>query len=221
MTVVVSPCATTQSGLNRVNSESSPVKQAAVSPANSVGRSMTDTARQPPATALASAAQLRLITIDELSTVRYLHDIAIRRLAASHLSEAELEAFCAYVNSIDYTNRLAEQVRAGRLIGATLMDDLVASAGWIPANDSGVTARMMAVFVSPLYALNGIGRLVVGAAEAEAQQAGFKILTIRAPIGSVGFFGRLDYEVASHGVWTLPGDQPMPVGFMRKAVAKA
>ena len=147
--------------------------------------------------------------------------MAIRRLAVSHLSEQELEAFCNYVNSDDYSERLAGLVRNGRLIGARLMDELVATAGWITANDSGSTARMMAVFVSPLYAFNGLGRVVLDAAEAQARQAGFKLFTIRAPIGAIGFFAKQGYEVASHGVWALPVDQSIPVGFMRKVAGEA
>lgn len=177
---------------------------------------MTETARQKPEPAFAGAARLRPLTIDELSSVRYLHAVSIKRLAASHLSEAELVAFCAYVNSDAYTERLAEQVRNDRLIGAILMDELVATAAWSPANDSGGVARLMAVCVSPLYALNGLGRLVVAAAETEARKAGFQVFTTRAPIGAIEFFARLGYEVASHGVWTLPSGEPIPVGFMRK-----
>ena len=182
---------------------------------------MTDRARHDPpvtpaGTSFASAALLRPITIDELSTVRHLHLMSARRLSASHLSEAELQAFCDHINSDPYTVRLIDQVRQGRLIAATLMDEIVATAGWIPANDSGATARMMAIFVAPLYALHGLGRLVVEAAEAQAAYAGFRVFTHRAPIGAVGFFTRLGYDTASHGVWMLPNDQPMPVGFMRK-----
>ena len=149
---------------------------------------MTDRARHDPpvtpaGTSFASAALLRPITIDELSTVRHLHLMSARRLSASHLSEAELQAFCDHINSDPYTDRLIDQVRQGRLIAATLMDEIVATAGWIPANDSGATARMMAIFVAPLYALHGLGRLVVEAAEAQAAHAGFRVFTHRAPIG--------------------------------------
>ena len=181
---------------------------------------MTDPARQPSETSFADAAVLRAITIDELAGVRYLHDLAIRRLAVSHLTPDELAAFSAYVKSDRYTERLVEQVRNNRLLGAMLMGELVATSGWVPANDSGAVARLMAVFVHPLYVQTGLGRLVVTAAEVQAQRAGYKVFTIRAPIGAVGFFARLGYEVASHGVWTLPPSQAMPVGFMRKVAAE-
>ena len=180
---------------------------------------MTDTARQHPATSFASAAVLRPLGIDDLAAVRFLHALSIKRLAVSHLSEDELTAFAAYVGSIEYTDRLAQHVKANRLMGAILMDDIIATGGWMPANDSGATARLSAIFVSPLYALHGIGRLVVKAVEAQAMRAGFKTFTARVPIGAVGFFERVGYDVASHGVWTLPNQQPLPVGFVRKVVA--
>lgn len=165
---------------------------------------------------LLAAVQLRPVTIDELSNVRHLHALAIRRLAASHLSEAEIEAFTQHVYSEAYSARLSDVVYAKRLTAALLAGELVATAGWIPANDAGAVARLMAVFVSPLYAGQGIARRIVTAVEDDARQAGFAAFTIRSPVGATGFFGVLGYEVASHGVWPLTRETALPVAFMRK-----
>lgn len=182
---------------------------------------MSDPSPPRPEMALADAATLRPVSIDELSSVRHLHAGSVRQLAAGHLSEGELGAFAHYVRSERYADRLIEAVQNGRLVAAELMGSVVATAGWVAANDAGATVRLMAVFVSPLYAHKGLGRLVVDATEAEARRAGYSTFTVRAPIGSIGFFERLGYDVSSHGVWPLPPEQAVPVGFLRKVIAKA
>lgn len=170
----------------------------------------------PPRADLATAGDLRAVVIDELSDVRYIHAGALRAQAAEQLSQDEIDAFVGYVYSEAYTERLAEMVRARRLLGITVDGKLTSTAGWTPANDSGATARLMAVFVGPLFTGVGLGRRVALAAEADAAQAGFRAASVRTPIGAVGFFQRLGYDVSSYGVWTLKPDCALPVGFMRK-----
>lgn len=156
------------------------------------------------------------VEIDHMSDVRYLHVLSARRLAAGMLSEGEITAFASHLKSEPYSARLAEIVQAKRLMAARLGNALAGTAGWIPANDAGAVARLVGVFVSPLYARLGIGRLLVETVEGHARQAGFGVFTIRAPLGASGFFANLGYEVASHGVWPLDRDTAVPVAFMRK-----
>lgn len=181
---------------------------------------MSGTSQQRPTPSLAQAATLRQVSVDELSSVRHLHVAAVRQLASGHLSETEIEALSTYLRSEQYTERLIEAVRNGRLIAADLMGTLAATAGWVAANDAGATARIMALCVSPLYAGIGLGRRVLEAAESDAMRAGFTTFTVRAPIGAVGFFERLGFTVTSHGVWPLPPNEAIPVGFLRKVAAK-
>lgn len=167
---------------------------------------------------LLAAIEVGPAQIDEMSTIRHLHASSARRLAAGMLSEAETEAFAQHVYSESHSSRVAEAVMAGRLIAARLGGDLVATAGWTPANDAGAVARLTAVFVSPLYARNGIGSIVVAAVEAQARAAGFTVFNVRAPLGASGFFERIGYDIASHGVWPISRDVSLPVAFLRKAV---
>ena len=151
-----------------------------------------------------------------MSSIRHLHASSARRLTAGMLSEAEIAAFALHIYSDAYSARMAEVVHAGRLTAARLHGELLGTAGWTPANDAGSVARLLGVFVSPLHARRGIGRLVVEAAERQARQAGFTVFTIRAPVGAAGFFELAGYEVSSSGVWTLTRDVPLPVVFLRK-----
>lgn len=174
----------------------------------------------PPRAAMSEAAVLRLVEIDELSDVRYVHAASVKALSAGQLSETEVEAFHAYVYSSQYTDRLAEMVKARRLFGAAVDGRVVATSGWMPANDSGSTVRLAAVFVSPLFSASGLGRLVALGAETHAAQAGFDVSSVRTPVGAVAFFQRIGYDVSSFGAWTLRPDCALPVAFMRKALGR-
>jgi GNAT superfamily N-acetyltransferase len=167
---------------------------------------------------LGAAAVLRPIGIDELADVRYLHELSVKRLAASHLSEGEVAAFIDYLRSADYTDRLAAIAAAGKLTGACLGGALAGTVGWQPANDGGDVARLVAVFVSPLYSGMGLARRLVLHGEAEASRAGFRTFAIRSPVGSAGFFIGLGYDIASSGAWPIGSGVSLPVSFMRKRV---
>lgn len=178
--------------------------------------SMSGSAPTAQASDLARAIEIGPVEIDHMSELRHLHALSARRLAAGMLSEGEIIAFANHIYSEAYSARIAEIVRVRRLLAARLDGALVGTAGWTPANDAGSVARLMGVFVSPLYARLGIARRLVEAVEAEAHQAGFAVYTIRAPLGAAEFFARLGYDVASHGVWPLDRDAALPVAFMRK-----
>lgn len=163
---------------------------------------------------------VELVNIDEMSTLRHLHASSARKLAAGMLSDVEIEAFADYLYSDTYAARITQAVQAGRLVGARLSDTLAATAGWVPANDAGNVARLVGVFVSPLFSGHGLGRLVVERIEADARLAGFETFSIRAPLGAAGFFEHLGYAAASYGVWPLTRDCALPVAFLRKSEAR-
>jgi GNAT superfamily N-acetyltransferase len=169
-----------------------------------------------PTDGISDALEIAPAGIDQMSDLRHLHALSARRLAAGMLSEAEIEAFASYIYTEAYSGRLTEVVQARRLLVARLDGALVASAGWTPANDAGAIARLTGVFVSPLYARQGIGRRLLERVETQALQAGFAICTVRAPLGAAPFFARIGYDVASHGVWPIDRDTALPVAFMRK-----
>lgn len=177
---------------------------------------MTGTSISSAASTFHEAVELGKAVIDDMSSVRHLHASSAKKLAAGMLSESEIIGFAAYIYTEGYSARLAELVLAKRLTAARLGTDLLGTAGWTPANDSGAVARLIGVFVSPLYAQRGIGRRLVEAAEAQARQAGFTVFTMRAPLGASGFFERLGYGVASHGAWPLTREVSLPVAFLRK-----
>lgn len=155
---------------------------------------------------------LRRVGMDDWANVRYVHASAFRILAGGDSEPAEADAFAAYVRSQDYADRLqGENLYAGWIDG-----ELVGTAGWTPADDSGALARITSVFVRPLFTRLGIGRRLALDAEARARAAGFERFSARATFNSVGFFEKLGYDVTSHGIHAIATEQGMPVTYMRK-----
>lgn len=161
---------------------------------------------------LADALELRQVTVDDLSSIRYIHASAFRQLAAYCYPEDEIAAFGAHV----YTQAYADLLRGENLLAGFLGSEMVATAGWAPADDSGQSARIRSVYVRPLFTGIGIGRRMTLEAEAWARRSGFRSFGARVTLNAVGFFETLGFGVTSHGVQMLPADRGLPVSFMRK-----
>lgn len=163
--------------------------------------------------AFVEALQLRPVTIEDLAMVRYIHAAAFRLMAASCYPDEEIAAFVAYVHTAAYGDAICgENMLAGLLDG-----EMVATAGWAPADDGGVSARIRSVYVRPLFHGLGLGRHMTLQAESWARKSGFHSFGARVTLNSVGFFETLGYEVTSHGVQLLPANRGLPVSFMRKS----
>lgn len=155
---------------------------------------------------------VRPVGIDEFSSVRYVHAAAMRISGGHTLSDSEILAFTGYVYSPAY----AETLGRLRLFGAYIGNELVGTAGWSVADDSGGSVRVRSVFVRPLFTGVGIGRRLVGDVEGDARAAGFGVFSVRATMNATGFFERLGYQTTSHGVRPLGSEHVLPVAFMRK-----
>ena len=160
---------------------------------------------------------IRAAGVDCWSEVRGLHALCIRSLSDSAIETSEALAFTGWIHSPDYTAALMQHdVQTAWYDGL-----LVGTAGWVPSDDAGTSARITAVFVSPLFTRLGIGRQVVAAAEARARAGGFHNFATRAFPTSVGFFEALGYFRSSQGVHPMGTDNGIPVTFMRKTDALA
>ncbi len=164
---------------------------------------------------LALPVVIRGAGLDCWSDIRGLHALCIRKLSETAIELSEAEAFAAWIHSPDYTAALMTHD-----VQTAWHDDLlIGTAGWVPSDDSGSSARITAVFVSPLFTRLGIGRQVVAAAEAKARAGGFSAFATRAFQTSVGFFEALGYLRSSQGVHAIGTDNGIPVTFMRKTDA--
>ena len=174
---------------------------------------MASSAQTDLAGGLADTVEVRPITVDDMSAVRYIHASAFRNLANAFYSEDEVAAFAAYV----YTSVYSDLIRGENVLAGFLGSEMVATAGWAPADDNGVSARIRSVFVRPLFAGIGIGRRMTLEAENWARRSGFRNFGARVTLNAAGFFETLGYDITSHGVQLLPGERGLPVCFMRKS----
>ena len=155
------------------------------------------------------------IGLDDWSDVRHLHALAFEKSIGFSTEERDRSAFKLAVSSWGYMKDL----QAARLAGAFVDEYLVGTCGWLPSDDSGVMARVTSLFVNPMFMRLGIGRHLLANTEVHVSAAGFRSLTVRAPVNSVAFFGTLGFEVASYGVHSFEPGAGFPVAFMRKVLA--
>lgn len=162
---------------------------------------------------MADALELRPVSVDELSTLRYIHASAFKSMANASYPDEEIAAFCSYI----YTSAYADLVLGENLFAGYLGGEMVATGGWTPADDNGVSARIRSIYVRPLFTGIGIGRRMTLEAEKQARRSGFRSFGARVTVNAIGFFEALGYEITSYGVHVLPGERGLPVCFMRKS----
>jgi putative acetyltransferase len=160
------------------------------------------------------AVAVRRVGLDDHSQVRYLHTRAMHALCGDALSDAELGAFLAFVDSPAYSDHL----RTEEVHGAFMDGQLIGTASWLANADDGETARIASVFVHPMFTRLGLGGRLLAAVEARAGQSGFDALGASATINAVPFFERYGYAEASRGVKAFGPECWLPVAFLRKRV---
>jgi GNAT superfamily N-acetyltransferase len=166
---------------------------------------------------LSRAVALRPVRIDDVASVRYVHESAFLSYSAEFHTAQETSAFLDMVRRPDY---YADLLRAN-LVMASIGGEIVGTAGWLPAaGDRASVARLRNIFVRPLFGGTGIGRMLLLDAEARAAHAGFFDFTVRTSAGSIAFYKRLGYRISSHGVFATPSGVDLPVTYMRKSIGK-
>lgn len=161
---------------------------------------------------LSACVALRLVDMDDLSSVRYVQGSAFQVLSGEHHTPEESAAFADMIRRPDY----GREVLANNVVGAWIDGEMVGTAGWCPGDNRCKTARIRHLFVGPMFAGTGIGSHLLVDAENRAHRAGFQFFSVRAAVSAVPFYEKLGYFVSSHGVLPTPSGVGMPVVFMRK-----
>ncbi|MEI9901935.1 MAG: GNAT family N-acetyltransferase [Hyphomicrobium sp.] len=156
--------------------------------------------------------EIRPLSIDDLSTARYVVSAAFLRAAKGHYSAADVEAFAAFVRSPHY----ADILLGNRAYSAWVGSEMVGVAAWSPGEQKSPTARILAIFVHPLFSGNGIGTRLGEFLADEAAAAGYRALETSATLNAVPFFERLGYIEMRRAAWGLPSGRDVPIAFMRK-----
>jgi GNAT superfamily N-acetyltransferase len=156
--------------------------------------------------------EIRALGVDHLSAARYVVETAFARGAKGHYSPADKQAFQEFVRSPHY----ADVLLGNRTYGAWVGSDMVGVASWSLSDTPSPTARVVALFVHPLFSRNGLGTRLTEYLEVEAATAGYRAVEISATLNAASFFEQAGYiETARHG-WRLPAGQVMPTVLMRK-----
>jgi GNAT superfamily N-acetyltransferase len=150
--------------------------------------------------------------VDNLSSARYVVGAAFARGAKEHYSAAHIEAFNDFVRSPHYGDLLL----GNRAYGAWIGSELVGIAAWSAGEEANTTARILAVFVHPLFDGDGIGSRLVEYLEDEARAAGYRALEASVTLNAASLFERAGYRETRRGVWGLPSGREIPILFMRK-----
>lgn len=156
--------------------------------------------------------EIRPLGVDELSTTRYIVSMAFLRGAKGHYPDAEAEAFANFVRSPHYGDILLGNHAYGAWIGS----EMVGVAAWSAGESKGPTARILAIFVHPLFAGQGLGTRLAEYLADEARGAGYRALEASVTLNAASYFERLGYREMRRGSWALPSGRQLPIVFMRK-----
>lgn len=155
-------------------------------------------------------------TIDELSTIRYVHAQSLRAAALRWAGDDEIAAFTDYIYSFDYGEAVATAIYNHTLGSIRADGRLVATCGWSPISDEADAARVRWCHVLPMFANMGMGAALLAHAETAAEDYGHTTLVARASPNAVGFFERYGYNITSHGTRAMGAGHTLPVTFLRK-----
>lgn len=152
-------------------------------------------------------------SIDDFSTIRHVHALAIQRILAASLSADDVNQLCAHVRTADYTAQLmSREFLVAKVNGST-----VGTIAWSPVQDGAGVARISAHFVHPLYVGIGIGRALLEAAVEQAATAGYPKCMARVPLAAISLYENSGFATMSQGVAKdLAPSVTMHVAFMRR-----
>lgn len=158
--------------------------------------------------------EIRPLSVDDLSTTRYVVSAAFLRGAKEHYPAAQAEAFADFVRSPHYTDLLLGNHAYSAWVGSEMVGVTAWSAG--ESESKSLTARLLALFVHPLFGGHGIGTRLAEYLEDEARGAGYRALEASITLNATTFFERLGYLETRRGAWALPSGRELPIVFVRK-----
>lgn len=156
--------------------------------------------------------EIRPLGVDDLSTARYVVSAAFQRGAKEQYPAAQVEAFADFVRSPHYSDLLL----GNRAYAAWVGSEMVGVAAWTPGETKGPTARVLALFVHPLFTGHGIGTRLAEYLEDEARAAGYRAIEASSTLNAAPFFGHLGYLEMRRGALSLPSGRELPIVLLRK-----
>ncbi len=140
------------------------------------------------------------------------HQASIAELCSGHYTPGQIEAWIGPRTADDYVKALeAARVyvaeEGSQLVGFAMVD---VKAGIV-----------LATYVHPDHVGRGVGSLLLGAVEAEAESSGLTKLWLNATLNSVPFYQARGYESLGPATNTLPGGVNLPCVRMEKKLQRS
>ena len=177
---------------------------------------MTEHAKPQPDETLDTVTSLRSLEIEHASDIRALHDAAIKSAVGPFLTEVEMNAYRAFIQTAAYSDGLVSAVRDERMIGAFVGGFLAGTVGWQHTLRVDETARVRWLFVHPLFTDRGIGRRLISDVELRALHSGCRRMTAQVTRAALPFFEHFGYTVSSQGTMPVSSGIAIPVAHLRK-----
>jgi len=156
--------------------------------------------------------EVRPLRVDDLAPARYVMSSAFQTAAKHFYRQAEIAAYVKYLRSPLY----ADVLLGNRAFAAWVGSEMVGVAAWSVGEQSSPVARILAIFVRPLFAGEGIASRLIEFLEQDARNAGFRSVEAGVTLNAVDLFERQGYEVEGEGVLRLPGAGEMQIARMWK-----
>ena len=153
---------------------------------------------------------VRPLRDDEIRLYLEIHERAIRGLAASHYSPADIEGWVVPATDENLRRLMRNVDREIRFVAE------------LHGNPVGIGAlvveksELRAVYVAPESARRGCGSALVREMERTARDNRLTSLTLHASLNAEPFYAALGYDVIERTEVVLPNDHPMAVVRMRK-----
>lgn len=176
----------------------------------------------------AAAPLLRLAVPEDRPALTALIDRSVRGLSPGHYSPTQIDAALSAIFGIDST-----LIADGTYFVVEIDGKLAGCGGWSrrealfggdqlggrsprlldPAREA---AKIRALFVDPAFARRGVASLLMQAATAAAQAAGFTALELMATLPGVPLYAALGFTATGRVDQPLPGGTSLPLVPMRK-----
>ncbi|MEL7302356.1 MAG: GNAT family N-acetyltransferase [Pseudomonadota bacterium] len=170
----------------------------------------------PPDETLDAVTALRALEIEHTAEIRALHDASIKSAVGPFLTETEMDAYRAFIQSPAYSDGLVAAIRDQRLIGAFVGGFLAGTVGWQHTLRVDETACVRWLFVHPLFSDRGIGRRLLSDVELRAVHSGCRRMTAQVTRAALPFFEHFGYTVSSQGTMPVASGVSIPVAHLRR-----
>jgi GNAT superfamily N-acetyltransferase len=163
-------------------------------------------------------ADIVFATIDQLSTIRFIHAQSLRTAALSWAADEDIAAFVAHAYTPAYVQQIEASIVARRFLAATVNGRLVGTCAWQAVEDERSVARIRWNHVLPMFGRMGIGRHLLRAVETAAEDEGQLTFVARALPHAVRFYETAGYGITAHGSRSVAPDRTLPVTYLRKSL---